>query len=148
MVHTIVSRVGSPAALDFWEHRLAAEGVETTRAGDTLRFADFEGLTHELAVRPGVDEPLAAEHPEIPPEHALQGFDAVRAYTADPGAAPRCSRRSCRRSPPATARGSCAASAAAGASSTTRRRSRPVARAPGPSTTSRGAPAPTTTRTG
>jgi glyoxalase family protein len=84
MVHTIVSRVGSPAALDFWESRLAAEGVATTRAAGTLRFADFEGLTHELAVRPDVDEPLSAEHPEIPLEHALQGFDAVRAYTADP----------------------------------------------------------------
>ncbi|MGF7473579.1 hypothetical protein WFJ45_22670, partial [Salmonella enterica subsp. enterica serovar Minnesota] len=34
--------------------------------------------------RPGVDEPLAAEHPEIPLEHALQGFDAVRAYSTDP----------------------------------------------------------------
>ena len=84
MVHTIVSRVGSPAALDFWESRLGAEGVETTRAAGTLRFADFEGLTHELAVRPDVDEPLSAEHPEIPLEHALQGFDAVRAYTVDP----------------------------------------------------------------
>jgi glyoxalase family protein len=84
MVHTIVSRVGSPAALDFWEQRLGAEGVATTRGGDALRFADFEGLTHELAVRPGLDEPLSAEHPEIPLEHALQGFDAVRAYSADP----------------------------------------------------------------
>jgi glyoxalase family protein len=84
MVHTIVSRVGSPAALDFWESRLAAEDVETTRAAGTLRFSDFEGLTHELAVRPDVDEPLSAEHPEIPPEHALQGFDAVRAYAVDP----------------------------------------------------------------
>ena len=84
MVHTIVSRVGSPAALDFWESRLDAEGVETTRAAGTLRFADFEGLTHELAVRPDVDEPLSAEHPEIPLEHALQGFDAVRAYSVDP----------------------------------------------------------------
>jgi len=84
MVHTIVSRVGSPAALDFWEDRLAAEGIETTRADETLRFADFEGLTHELAVRPGVDEPLSAEHPEIPTDYALQGFDAVRAYTVDP----------------------------------------------------------------
>ncbi|HET8754402.1 MAG TPA: VOC family protein [Solirubrobacteraceae bacterium] len=84
MVHTIVSRVGSPAALDFWERRLGAEGVETTRAAGTLRFSDFEGLTHELAVRPDVDEPLSAEHPEIPLEHALQGFDAVRAYTVDP----------------------------------------------------------------
>jgi glyoxalase family protein len=30
------------------------------------------------------DEPLAAEHPEIPAEHALQGFDGVRAYMSDP----------------------------------------------------------------
>jgi glyoxalase family protein len=84
MVHTIVSRVGSSGALDFWENRLGAEGVETTRAAGTLRFADFEGLTHELAVRPDADEPLSAEHPEIPLDHALQGFDAVRAYTVDP----------------------------------------------------------------
>jgi glyoxalase family protein len=84
MVHTIVSRVGSPEALDFWERRLADEGVETARSDGALRFADFEGLAHELAVRPGVDEPLSAEHPEIPIEHALQGFDGVRAYSADP----------------------------------------------------------------
>jgi glyoxalase family protein len=84
MVHTIVSRVGSDAALDFWEQRLSAEGVETRRTAGGLRFADFEGLGHELAVRPGVDEPLSAEHPEIPLEHALQGFDGVRAYAADP----------------------------------------------------------------
>jgi glyoxalase family protein len=32
------------------------------------------------------DAPLVAEHPEIPPEHALQGFDAVRAYTGAPEA--------------------------------------------------------------
>jgi glyoxalase family protein len=84
MVHTIVWRVGSPAALDFWESRLEAEGVATTRTAGTLRFADGEGLAHELAVRPDVDEPLSAEHPEIPSEHALQGFDAVRAYSVDP----------------------------------------------------------------
>jgi glyoxalase family protein len=84
MVHTIVWRVGAPAAIDFWESRLGAEGVETTRTAGALRFADFEGLTHELAVRPGVDEPLSAEHPEVPLEHALQGFDAVRAYSPDP----------------------------------------------------------------
>jgi glyoxalase family protein len=83
MVHTIVSRVGSPAALDFWEKRLADEGIETTRGDDALGFSDFEGLAHELAVRPEIDEPLSAEHPEIPIEHALQGFDAVRAYTID-----------------------------------------------------------------
>src|ERR671917_2801692 len=63
MVHTIVWRVGSPAALDFWEHRLSGS---QRKDEETLRFADFEGLRHELAVRPQVDEPLSAEHPEIP----------------------------------------------------------------------------------
>jgi glyoxalase family protein len=84
MVHTIVWRVGSVDAIDFWEERLGAEGVETERAGDVLRFADPEGLGHELAVNATGDEPLSAEHPEIPAEHALQGFDAVRAYSFNP----------------------------------------------------------------
>jgi glyoxalase family protein len=84
MVHTIVSRVGSTDALDFWEERLRAEGVSTSRDDDTLQFADFEGLGHELAVRPDVDDPLSADHPEIPAEHALQGFDGVRAYAQGP----------------------------------------------------------------
>ena len=85
MVHTIVWRVGGPAALDFWEQRLQAEGVETQRPEEgALRFSDFEGLRHELVPRPGLDEPLSAEHPEIPAEHALQGFDGVRAYSTDP----------------------------------------------------------------
>ena len=30
------------------------------------------------------DPPLLADHPEIPKEHALQGFDSVRVYAADP----------------------------------------------------------------
>jgi glyoxalase family protein len=32
------------------------------------------------------DEPLIADHPEVPREHALQGFDGVRAYASDPEA--------------------------------------------------------------
>ena len=85
MVHTIVWRVGDAGALDFWEKRLAAEDVETQRPEDgALRFSDFEGLRHELVVRPGLDDPLSADHPEVPAEHALQGFDGVRAYSADP----------------------------------------------------------------
>ena len=32
------------------------------------------------------DEPLIAEHPEVPREHALLGFDAVRAYASAPEA--------------------------------------------------------------
>jgi glyoxalase family protein len=83
MIHTIAWRVGAPEALDFWAARLAAEDIATTRDGDTLTFADPEGLRHELVVDT-TDEPLAAEHPEIPAEHALQGFAGVRAYALDP----------------------------------------------------------------
>jgi glyoxalase family protein len=83
MVHRIVSRVPSPEALDFWERRLVEHGVEVERGDEALRFADPEGLGHELVVSTA-DDPLVAEHPEIPPEFALGGFDAVRAYASEP----------------------------------------------------------------
>jgi glyoxalase family protein len=79
MVHRIVWRVGSPEALDFWADRL---GVE--RTDDSVVFADPEGLGHELVVNATGDEPLVATHPEIPAELALQGFEAVRAYSLRP----------------------------------------------------------------
>jgi glyoxalase family protein len=85
MVHTIVFRVGSDEALDFWAERLDAEGVQVERGDDRLRFEDPEGLAFEIAHVATDDEPLIAEHPEIPAEYALQGFDSVRAYAdADP----------------------------------------------------------------
>ena len=84
MVHTVVFRVGSEEALDFWEERLAAENVATTRTEGRLRFTDPEGLALELAVVDTTDEPLVAEDPEIPREHAIQGFDGVRAYAVEP----------------------------------------------------------------
>jgi len=83
MVDRIVYRVASTEALDFWEERLGGESVQTDRDDTRLRFDDPEGLGLELAVVDIDDEPLIAEHPEIPRELALQGFDAVRAY-ADP----------------------------------------------------------------
>jgi glyoxalase family protein len=86
MVHTIVFRVASDAALDFWADRLGAEGVATEREGDRLRFRDFEGLTFELVVDASGDDPLIADHPEIPAELALRGFDGVRAFSAEPEA--------------------------------------------------------------
>ncbi len=86
MVHTIVWRVASEDALDFWAERLAGEGVETTRGDGSLRFADPEGLAHELIVDQSGDDPLSAEHPEVPAEMALRGFDGVRAYSGNPEA--------------------------------------------------------------
>jgi glyoxalase family protein len=84
MIHTIGFRVGSEAALDFWAKRLGDDGVDTTRDGDRLGFADFEGLGFELVVDESNDPPLIAEHPEIPAEVAFRGFEAVRAYGSSP----------------------------------------------------------------
>jgi glyoxalase family protein len=84
MVHTVVFRVAGTEALDFWADRLTREGVAVERDGDRLRFADPEGLGLEVRVVETTDEPLIAEHPEIPAELALQGFDGVRAYAVDP----------------------------------------------------------------
>jgi glyoxalase family protein len=83
MVHRVVWRVASPDALDFWERRLGDAGVTTSREDGSLHFSDPEGLDLELAVVETGDEPLVAEHPDIPAELALQGFDSVRAYTTD-----------------------------------------------------------------
>jgi glyoxalase family protein len=86
MVHRIVWRVGSVAALDFWSERLSEREVEVKRiqGRDGLRFRDPEGLEHELITSEVSDEPLIAEHPEVPADLALQGFDGVRAYASEP----------------------------------------------------------------
>jgi glyoxalase family protein len=83
MVHRIVWRVASPEAIDFWAARLGDEGIATERGDDgSLRFADPEGLAHELVVDTSGDPPLSAEHPEVPAALALQGFEGVRAYSS------------------------------------------------------------------
>jgi len=84
MVHRIVSRVASTEAIAFWATRLGDDGVATERDGDSLVFADPEGLAHELLVDASGDEPLIADHPEIPAALALQGFEGVRAYSFRP----------------------------------------------------------------
>ncbi|WP_028060049.1 VOC family protein [Candidatus Solirubrobacter pratensis] len=86
MVHRIVWRVGSPEAIGFWDARLTAEGVSHERDATSLRFADPEGLGHELVVTSASDPALIADHPEIPAAVALQGFEGVRAYSANPRA--------------------------------------------------------------
>jgi glyoxalase family protein len=86
MVHRITWRVASEDALDFWQQRLGDEGISAARSADRLTFSDPEGLSLELAVVETEDAPLVAEHAEIPAELALQGFDSVRAFCADPEA--------------------------------------------------------------
>ena len=85
MVHTIGWRVASPEAVDFWESRLADEGIAGERYPDgSFALRDPEGLRHALIPGESPDEPLIADHPEVPKEFALQGFHGVRAYAHDP----------------------------------------------------------------
>jgi glyoxalase family protein len=84
MISAIVHRVASEAALDFWEARLRHEGLAVAREPGRLRFADPEGMSHELTLDESDDEPLIARSREVAPEHALRGFEAVRALVADP----------------------------------------------------------------
>ena len=73
MIHTVVWRVGSEEALEFWRERVGS-----------VPFEDPDGLRHDLVVADVPDEPLIANHPEIPRELALQGFEGVRAYGEEP----------------------------------------------------------------
>ena len=82
-VHTIVWRVGEDGALDFWERRLAEQGLEATRSEHELDFYDHEGLAHRLSVADTPDPPLTGDLPDVPGEYALQGFDGVQAYATD-----------------------------------------------------------------
>ncbi|MFN2588264.1 MAG: VOC family protein [Actinomycetota bacterium] len=86
MVYRIVWRVASTEALDFWTARLRERGVESSRGAHHLRFPDPEGLELELRVSQTSEPRLSARHPEVPPEHALLGFDGVHAYAADAAA--------------------------------------------------------------
>jgi glyoxalase family protein len=84
MIHRLRWRVGSADALAFWSERLAAENVHVEQHGTAIRFDDPEGLALELAVVASDEEPLSAQADDVPAEHALQGFDGVRAYGPPP----------------------------------------------------------------
>lgn len=80
MIHLLELAVGSEDALEFWERRLAAGGCAARREGSSLRFEDHDGLAFALVLAEE-NEPLRAEHPEIPREHAIAGVAAARAHT-------------------------------------------------------------------
>jgi glyoxalase family protein len=84
MAHLLRWSVRGPAALDYWAERLSDAGIEVdAHRGEepSLRFADPEGLSHELAVDPSADAgALALGSSAIPPEHAIVRLAGVRAY--------------------------------------------------------------------
>src|SRR5436190_1452791 len=71
---------------DCYRAAVRFEGIHhvTCITGDAPGNVDFYVRVLGLRVVATTDEPLIADHPEIPRELALQGFDGVRAY-ADPG---------------------------------------------------------------
>ena len=78
---------GSPPteALEFWEKRLAEHGT-ADRAATTATCASPtpRGSATRSRSSTTADEPLIADHPEVPKELALQGFDGARAYSGEP----------------------------------------------------------------
>lgn len=86
MVHRVAFRVGSEAAIDFWEKRLQGETKHLERTEGSLVLSDPEGLDLELVVDTSDDEPLRAIYPGIPAEMAIRGFEGVRAYSSMPEA--------------------------------------------------------------
>ena len=88
MVHRIVFRVGlrRGARLLGRAARSGERPDAARRHRPPLRGPRRPGLRDRASSQTD-DEPLIADHPQIPRELALQGFDGVRAY-ADPGAEP------------------------------------------------------------
>src|SRR5271168_4914467 len=54
--YRVLTRVGSPDSLAFWADRLGERGVAVEQDSDGVRFADPEGLEHELIVEDVPDE--------------------------------------------------------------------------------------------
>jgi glyoxalase family protein len=81
MIHRIDLGVRSEHALEFWEGRLRSRGYASVREQAGLRFDDYDGLALMFVVADDGDPALRADHPDIPPEHAILGIEAARAYT-------------------------------------------------------------------
>jgi glyoxalase family protein len=80
MIHTLQLGVESEAALDFWADRLVSKGYPADRGEGSLAFEDYDGLRFELVVVEDGNQPLRAEHPEVPAEYAILGLEGARAY--------------------------------------------------------------------
>jgi glyoxalase family protein len=82
MIHLIELGVGSAQSLAFWEERLSSRGYSSVREESGLRFDDYDGLAFRMVLAGDTDPPLRAEHPDVPPEHAITGIVGAQAYTA------------------------------------------------------------------
>ena len=90
MVHRVVFRVAVRGGA-----RLLGRAARRRARRTTARccFDDPEGLGSSCVVDDAATRRSSREHPEVPAEHALQGFDGVRAYAPSPSSSRACSRR-------------------------------------------------------
>src|SRR5207344_769997 len=65
MIHTVVWRVGSEEAVEFWRSRVGS-----------VPFVDPDGLRHDLVVSSVSDAPLIADHPGIRASSRCRGSRA------------------------------------------------------------------------
>ena len=86
MVHTVSFRVAHPRRSRSGRHASRPRGSRRPSRATGCASRIPKGLGLELVVSRVADEPLVARHPEIPAEHALQGFDGVRAFGSRPEA--------------------------------------------------------------
>jgi glyoxalase family protein len=84
MIHTIQLGVPSAASLDFWAQRLGEHGYSSERSGESLAFADYDGLGLELVVAAAQNPPLQASYSAVPADHAITGVEGARAYIGRP----------------------------------------------------------------
>ena len=148
MVHTVVWRIGSECGARVLGGATRGRRRRGSRDGEPPALRRSRGARPRARGRRTSDEPLLAIHPEIPPDAALQGFDAVRAFAGDPERAGRSSRALSASRLQETAAGRYEESTAAGTTPTIRRPASGAPPARALCTTSRGHRRWTTTRHG
>ena len=95
MVHTVVWRVGSPGRAGVLGRPADGRDVRERRDG-ALRFEDPEGLAHELVIPQADDQPLVADHPEIPADSRSRASTPCARSRVDPERQPAAARAGAR----------------------------------------------------
>ena len=93
MVHTIVWRVGSTDALDFWEQRLRGEAQNVVRADEGLAFEDPEGVGTSCASPRRTTSRSSPSIPRFRRSTRSRASTACGPTRSTPSGAARCSRR-------------------------------------------------------
>ena len=149
MIHRVVWRVGSPAALDFWSERLGAQRHRVRRARATRSCSPTPRASSTSCWSPTCrDEPLDRRAPRGAGRARAPGLPRGARVRVRPRAQPRAAGAGARLRAAAATASRRAATSAAASTSTTSRPPSAASRAPAPCTTSRGTRPTRTTRRG